>query len=553
MSRSIITKTILLICSIYAVLFLTTCAAIAPPSGGPDDVTPPKFISSSPESGSTQFKGGKVKLLFSEYLEEKSVSGSIIVSPVTNPAVEVKYEDDEVHLIFPTNLLKDQTYIVSINRNLKDERKVALEQTIQIAFSTGDLIEEGKISGRIFGDEKYVAHLWKINESFNDSILLSRPLYVSEADDDGFFSFNFLSKGNYSIIAVERSASGLPVVPSRMLYGTSPKKTYFLESNGTVKSIPLMTKRETQPLKLSFVEWKGARWGWIHFNQALTSAVFENATLTDSYSKILKPKIFPDIENKAKFLVMLDDTLSEGKVELKIDVIKSKSFVNESANINFRYSLKPDTLNLLLEDPSPVSTINMDNNFGPRVPFIFSRPITSTDDYAFQLIADSDTVDLNVDWINPISFSFIPNNGWQEKTNYRINIFGNKLTPIEGKSFKDSITYVDISSQKKIGYGALMGTLDEFPESMLIELKQTSDEAKSFFSNVNSNNEFYIKNLPEGKYQLIMIEDLDKNNVFTYGTIQPFKRSEWFYVHPDTFEVRANWDIDVGQISMEGN
>ena len=250
---------------------------------------------------------------------------------------------------------------------------------------------------------------------------------------------------------------------------------------------------------------------------------------------------------------MLDDTLSEGKVELKIDAIKSKTFVNESANINFRYSLKPDTLNLLLEDPSPVSTINKDNNFGPRVPFIFSRPITSADDYAFQLIADSDTVDLNVDWINPISFSFIPNNGWQEKTNYRINIFGNKLTPIEGKSFKDSITYVDVSSQKKIGYGALMGTLDEFPESMLIELKQTSDEAKSFFSNVNSNNEFYIKNLPEGKYQLIMIEDLDKNNVFTYGTIQPFKRSEWFYVHPDTFEVRANWDIDVGQISMEGN
>ena len=69
----------------------------------------------------------------------------------------------------------------------------------------------------------------------------------------------------------------------------------------------------------------------------------------------------------------------------------------------------------------------------------------------------------------------------------------------------------------------------------------------------HQNNEFYIKNLPEGKYQLIMIEDLDKNNVFTYGTIQPFKRSEWFYVHPDTFEVRANWDIDVGQISMEGN
>ena len=33
--------------------------------------------------------------------------------------------------------------------------------------------------------------------------------------------------------------------------------------------------------------------------------------------------------------------------------------------------------------------------------------------------------------------------------------------------------------------------------------------------------------------------------------MSPYKNSEWFYVHPDTFEVRANWDIDVGQISME--
>ena len=68
---------------------------------------------------------------------------------------------------------------------------------------------------------------------------------------------------------------------------------------------------------------------------------------------------------------------------------------------------------------------------------------------------------------------------------------------------------------------------------------------------VNSKGEFYINNVPEGKYQLIMIDDLDKNNAFSYGTVSPYKNSEWFYAHPDTFEVRANWDIDVGQISME--
>ena len=125
------------------------------------------------------------------------------------------------------------------------------------------------------------------------------------------------------------------------------------------------------------------------------------------------------------------------------------------------------------------------------------------------------------------------------------------MIPIEGKSLKDSIIYIDIASQKKVGYGAITGTLKKFGTSMLVQLKQASNEGNSFYSSVNSKSEFYINNVPEGKYQLIMIDDLDKNNAFSYGTVSPYKNSEWFYVHPDTFEVRANWDIDVGQISME--
>ena len=551
MSGSIITKTIFLCTGVIAVLFIVACAAIAPPSGGPEDKIPPKFLSSIPVSGSTQFKGGKVKLLFSEYIEEKSLVNSITISPVTDPAVKIEYEDDEVHLAFPDNLLNDQTYIVTVNRNLKDERKVALEKTIQIAFSTGDVIEEGKISGRVYGNEKYAAHLWRANTVFDDSLYLTKPLYVSEADDNGFFTFSYLSAGIYAVMAVERSASGLPIVPSRMMYGMSPKKIYNLVSNDVIENIPFMAKRETPTLKLSHVDWKGTRWGWIYFNQDLSDAVFKNATLTDSDSKVYRPRIFPDIIKKDQFLVMIDDTLSEGKAELKIEKIISKKINEASANVNFRFSLKPDTLNLLLENPSKSILINKDNSSGPIIPFIFSKPIISTDDFTYELVVDSDTISLIPDWKNPISFPFTPPNGWKEKTDYRISILGERLTPIEGKSLKDSIIYIDIASQKKVGYGAITGTLKKFGTSMLVQLKQATNEGNSFYSSVNSKSEFYINNVPEGKYQLIMIDDLDKNNAFSYGTVSPYKNSEWFYAHPDTFEVRANWDKDVGQISME--
>ena len=88
-------------------------------------------------------------------------------------------------LNFPEDLLQDQTYVVTINRNLKDERKVALGQSIQVAFSTGDIIDGGIISGRVYGSEGYAVHLWKLAEGFTDSIFFTEPLYVAEADDEG--------------------------------------------------------------------------------------------------------------------------------------------------------------------------------------------------------------------------------------------------------------------------------------------------------------------------------------------------------------------------------
>ena len=92
--------------------------------------------------------------------------------------------------------------MITINRNLRDERSVALDQSIQIAFSTGEIIDEGSISGRVYGEDGYGVHLWKLEKEFEDSIFFTEPLYVSEADDDGFFNFKYLY---YLLIILQNS------------------------------------------------------------------------------------------------------------------------------------------------------------------------------------------------------------------------------------------------------------------------------------------------------------------------------------------------------------
>ena len=59
--------------------------------------------------------------MFSEYLQEKSLNNAFTILPETNTPVEIKYEGDKVNIYFPDSLSSDQTYILSINRELKDE------------------------------------------------------------------------------------------------------------------------------------------------------------------------------------------------------------------------------------------------------------------------------------------------------------------------------------------------------------------------------------------------------------------------------------------------
>jgi len=532
-------------------LIIYSCAAVSPPRGGPEDKDPPELVASDPEKGSLKFKGGKVKLIFSEYIDEKSINSAIQISPLLDPPVEIIYNDDEITLVFPEELLSNQTYVVTINRNLKDERKVALKQSIQIAFSTGNVIDEGEIKGQIYGEDKYAAHLWKLANGFIDSIFITEPLYVSEANDEGFFSFKYLSPGDYVLIGLDRSAAGSALVPQRMAYGVSAQKIYSIGRDSTISGVSIRPIREIPQLKLTYGEWVGRKWGWINFNREMEEPVFEGVKLIDSDQKVIIPELKQDLDDRKKFLIISPDTLSIGKSAFMIDkVLINEKVELEDAKISFRTVTKTDTSNLEILKPTSSTSIRLDKGGGPDFPIIFSKPIMEFSDSSFMVVADSDTTIAKVEWINPTNVLFNPSDGWAEKKDYELIIVSSELIPIEGRSFKDSLIYLNIKSGKKIGYGGLKGSIELDSKLGLIELQSLKNKKEIFRSSVNSNNHFEFKKIPEGSYSLMVINDINKDGIYNYGSVFPFKASEWFYSHSDTFKVRANWDIDLGNIDL---
>ncbi|MEC9050006.1 MAG: hypothetical protein VYD66_04335, partial [Candidatus Neomarinimicrobiota bacterium] len=102
------------------------------------------------------------------------------------------------------------------------------------------------------------------------------------------------------------------------------------------------------------------------------------------------------------------------------------------------------------------------------------------------------------------------------------------------------------------GYGRLLGTSSEKLSSKIVaEIASMEKEPSVFRSVVNLDGNFDMKKLPEGNYSLFFFQDLDGNDRYSYGTVDPYKPSEWFYTYPDTVNIRTNWDIELNSIKLE--
>ncbi len=192
---------------IPVVLFFCSCANQLPPSGGEDDRTPPKIISITPKPNTVNFRGNKVKIKFDEYVDRRSFEESFFISPRPEGENKFDWSGKEVEVGFPKPLDKNKTYVIVIGKDLKDFRGGnKIESPLTFAFSTGEKIDEGKISGRVYADNyeriKVLAYLknGKTEDDLNPENHL--PEYITQVSQDGAFVFTNLPAGDYRLFAI---------------------------------------------------------------------------------------------------------------------------------------------------------------------------------------------------------------------------------------------------------------------------------------------------------------------------------------------------------------
>lgn len=523
------------------------------------DSIPPEIVSVNPPSGTLQFKGGGVEIEFSEFMDEKSVSKAVSVSPFLDEPLKRELRSKTLLIDFPTKLDSHFTYVMTLSRDLKDEHGVPLAEPVQIAYSTGDNIDKGELAGTVFGDGNFSVHLWKMDHvNPIDSIFATRPQFISDAADNGSYRFEFLSPGDYLLLATESQTAGLTLNPARMSYGLPWRRSISLKESETVSGINMITFNERPPLRLLRGEWNGPNWGRLIFNQSLGQelGVKSITLMLDPFEPFIGQFIVDPL-NETHLVMFFTDSIPSGSSMIFIDQMKIENSMRlDEGELSLRIPEDYDTTFIKWVSPNSDIEINPERNHYPEIDFVLSAPVSMSNDlenYVRLITYDSSLVDVKVIKKSPMHFVLQTQDDWNENAQYYLQVLGAGFNPLFGNSHMDSVSEFTMKTGKQIGYGSLMGSLKGNIEGrFLVDSETIEKKPQKFTAVVNSAAEFIFKDIPEGMYTLTIYEDKDQNGHYSNGSAFPHNPAEWFQVVPDTFEVRANWDTEVTPITLEG-
>ncbi|MEI7825573.1 MAG: Ig-like domain-containing protein [Chlorobiaceae bacterium] len=199
------------ITNVFLILLLwlaSGCASDQPPSGGPLDTTPLQVTFSDPAPSAVNVSTKAIHLTFNHDVSLRQLLNTVIITPsIGEYDIAVHGKKAEIKGFKP--LEHGRTYVLAIDKNLRDNSGRTFRAPFAMTFSTGDVIDSGIISGKVINSDcspatnALILAFAEHQETSGAGTLLQRePDYFIQADPSGAFSFNHLAKGRYRLIAV---------------------------------------------------------------------------------------------------------------------------------------------------------------------------------------------------------------------------------------------------------------------------------------------------------------------------------------------------------------
>jgi len=215
---------------LMAIWILAGCAQMEAPPGGPQDRTPPEVEWHHPPAGTTGVSQKiDLSVTFTERMNRSTVEEALFLSPALDQPPRLKWRGRTLRIHPKDTLRSNQTYVVTLGVDCSDLRNNKMKESHSFAFSTGEAIDQGQISGTVVGGGRLQeldfsprggADLWAYRLSARErpDPAVDPPDYFTQADDRGRYRLTHLGPDRYRIFAVaDRNRDRLWSAPGELL------------------------------------------------------------------------------------------------------------------------------------------------------------------------------------------------------------------------------------------------------------------------------------------------------------------------------------------------
>jgi len=541
---------------LITILFLG-CAEVAGPPGGPKDETAPTVISTIPLANAVNaIIDNKISILYSESIDRKSTEDALFITPRPSGKLDYKWRKNNLTITLPDSFEEDRTYIVNVGANVRDIRGNRMENSYSFAFSTGETIDRGKISGFIFQDDKPKAGIsvGLFDNSVIDSIKyleLFYPPYMTQSGKTGEFVFEYLPYGKYLVLAFEDKNK------NQLL-------NYPLEKIGVPDKIVRLSQEElSASLNINLIT-----------GDTVTQSIISAAQTEDNLIKIrFSRPVASELVQSNLNNIFLRSTGSS----YQASAVK-ESDGGEMSSYHFYFAdLMDDTYQIILRGTFIGNSI-IDTNLLESSEFSFRRLADSSQpaleyfshtnkkifpDKAFfelgfsepmyrNINLDSaviiyDTADVQQDiifeWVDEFRLG-----GSADKLDWGKYFFvvinQKSLVDLNGNILGDSISVFNLSTYSLDSLGKVSGEVlfKSGQDTGVVHYLTISNLAgKGQFTQAIEDNRFKFR-IPPGKYQLKGYLDINNNGRHDVGSLVPFQFAEKMVLATDTIRVRNRFE-----------
>ena len=597
----------ILVLLFFAGAFLSRCASIGTPTGGPKDTLPPVVVAVVPEDGATNFKSKSIYIEFDEYVQLKDQQKEIYVSPAMGKKPVFTMRGRGIYIqIKDDSLLPETTYAIEFGSSVADNNESNALHGLRYVFSTGSAIDSLICSG--YTEESYTADslgksfIWfyeadsvETPDTYDSTIFKYKPSKIARSQNNGIFIAQNLKPVPYRVYAIfdandnqtyEPSIDKVGFVdgvynPAEMpdfaiwydsvrRYPSADPQLYFrlfTDVSFRRQSLQEATRPEQHKVVLSFgasnPDIRSLRLDSVPQDKIIVEPLSKGRDTLALWLNVPSESL-PDTL-RGEIVFMAHDTLNvlrETKEELKLSWRRIESRDQErERERNERARAKAEAAGEEWKEPPTPSTFAMidfaksaEVNPEQDLPLEFATPLTRFDSTAVELLSFGEGGDTLRE-----RAIFIPDTAnvrrwrlrsrWLPDRQYRLRIPPDALADITGEG-NDSIT-ASLTVSKVEDYATLRLKVTPRHEGDLyiLQLVDVNGTLLREERGVGAG-EHTMLYVPAGDMRLRIIEDVNGNGEWDGGNLVERRQSERaeFYKNDEQeelFTTKTGWEFDL--------